>query len=192
MTTKDSNLLAYSKSTHNELLAEVAEMVCYDKETGAFTWKVVPSRPKEWNTRRSGKTAGTYDNHGYRYLRVTLNGKPTNIKLHRLAFFMGTGTTPDGEIDHINGTRDDNRLSNLRVVSSVQNRRNMKGREDNTSGYVGVSWSKANKKWHAYEGKPGKGRVNSFHDSKEDAIVAARTYRVARGYSSRHINGERM
>lgn len=181
--------LAYDKSAHNELLPEVADMVCYDKETGTFTWKVLSYRPKEWNTRRGGKTAGTRDNHGYRYVRVTLNGKPTNIKLHRLAFFMGTGAAPKGEIDHVNGVRDDNRLVNLQAVPPVQNQRNMKGREDNTSGHVGVSWSKVNNKWHAYAGSPGKGRKNSFHVGKDAAIEFARKYREELGYSERHIKG---
>jgi len=57
----------------------------------------------------------------------------------------------DGKIvDHINHNGLDNRRSNLRVVTHIENCRNHTGRSHSTSGYTGVSWHKVIKKWRAY------------------------------------------
>lgn len=71
-------------------------------------------------------------------------------------------------IDHINGIKTDNRLSNLRSCTKAQNCQNSKKPINNTSGYKGVCWSKSKNKWKAYI------RVNKclkhlgfFNDPKE-------------------------
>lgn len=53
--------------------------------------------------------------------------------------------------DHIHGkeSRHDNRKSNLRIVTSSQNNMNVPLREDNTSGYTGVHFSKDDGLWCA-------------------------------------------
>jgi hypothetical protein len=48
------------------------------------------------------------------------------------------GMWPQGQIDHINGIRTDNRLSNLRDVSSAVNNHNSQRRLWGTARYVGV------------------------------------------------------
>ncbi len=61
-------------------------------------------------------------------------------KVHRVAWAMYHGRWPELEIDHINGVRDDNRISNLREVSKVINAQNLAitGRANNLSGRRGV------------------------------------------------------
>jgi len=69
----------------------------------------------------------------------------TTKSLHRI--IMGE---PSGNVDHINGNKLDNRQSNLRICNQSQNCANSKIPKNNTSGYKGVHWNKALKKWQSY------------------------------------------
>jgi hypothetical protein len=96
-------------------LSDVMSALSYDGDSGRLAWKI--SRGKA----RPGQLAGSVDKDGY--LQVVVLGMP--VKAHRLAWFMHHGSWPDGEIDHINGLRADNRIANLRVVSRGENCRNL-------------------------------------------------------------------
>lgn len=77
-------------------------------------------------------------------------GKQINKKfvyMHR--FIMNA--PPDMFVDHINGNTLDNRKSNLRLSSEMQNARNQSvKRIAKTSNYKGVSLSKNGRKWCAF------------------------------------------
>lgn len=68
------------------------------------------------NQYRSKHRAGWIAHNGYRIL--TIDGK--RYRAHHLIWFCATGEWPN-EIDHANGDRDDNRISNLREVSRTDN-----------------------------------------------------------------------
>ena len=78
------------------------------------------------------------------YAARTLNSGQ-KIFLHRL--ILGLDRNRLIEADHINGDGLDNRRSNLRACSRVENCRNLKKRSDNTSGFKGVQWDKERKRW---------------------------------------------
>src|SRR5579871_2855751 len=95
--------------------SRLRELLDYDGETGMFRWK----DNSNWR-RNSGWFVGAHDQEGYAKLRVD-----QKIYLaHRLAWAWMFGDETFGELDHINGKRDDNRLSNLRAVSRQENGRN--------------------------------------------------------------------
>ena len=65
------------------------------------------------------------DKYGYSIICLYKNGKKKSFSVHRLEWEAFNAPIADGyEIDHINTIRDDNRLENLRVVTSKENKRN--------------------------------------------------------------------
>lgn len=116
---------------------ELRAIIQYDSITGVFTWRkdgTVASR-----TRTDGRYAG--------YVRVYINGYPNQAA--RLAWLYVHGEMPDGEVDHINQVRSDNRIANLRVTTREQNARNLKMNRRNTSGVTGVHLIADSKLWCA-------------------------------------------
>ena len=69
--------------------------------------------------------------------------------VHQIVFEAFNGPIPKGmDIDHINGIRDDNNLSNLRAVSRTINALNRKKANVNSAtGIRGVHLNKKSAKW---------------------------------------------
>ena len=122
-------------------LMRLKEVLYYDPLTGHFTWLVSTS-----NRVKVGNKAGTQGDDGY--ILINIDGE--RFRSHRLAWMYMYGNMPDFEIDHINRIRNDNRISNLRLATSKQNKENGGLRSNNTSGHVGVSWDKTREKWMAF------------------------------------------
>jgi hypothetical protein len=126
----------------DSLTAErLRELLDYDPETGVFLWKVNRSIGK------AGQVAGGLSKAlGYRTIGI-------DSRLyygHRLAWLYVHGRWPEGVIDHINGDRTDNRISNLREVHqrvNVENRRAV--RKDSATGLMGVYRDKGTTKLQA-------------------------------------------
>jgi hypothetical protein len=90
------------------------------------------------------------------------------VLLHRVI-----AGTPDGMFtDHINGDGLDNRRCNLRVVDKVQNGRNQKVTERNTSGFKGVTWDSQRGKWRSQIVVDHKQRYLGLYLNPEDAHAA--------------------
>jgi len=99
------------------------------------------------NSTLVGRECGHLASHGYRVLKIG-----SEIKLtHRVVWFLHHNEWPpeDKVMDHINGNRLDNRIENLRIATRSQNGANRKYQTNNTSGYRGVHWVKADKIWRA-------------------------------------------
>jgi hypothetical protein len=72
-------------------------------------------------------------------------GKTKHQAMHRLIVDAPSSL----EVDHINGDPLDNRRSNLRLATHVQNQWNKPGRDGSTSQYKGVSLDRRRKSWKA-------------------------------------------
>lgn len=92
------------------------------------------------------------------------------LQIHRLIM-----NPPDNmDVDHIHGdkSRNDNRKSNLRIVSTSQNCMNKRMMKTNTSGTVGVTWHKQSQRWRAIIGINGEYIYIGGFINKDDAIKA--------------------
>ena len=166
------------------------ELIAYDADTGKLFW--LPRDAKfcknehqanAWNAKYARSEAGVaIDTHGYK--TITILKKP--YLAHRLIWAMHYGVWPNGQIDHINGDRSDNRIHNLRDVSQSENQRNSKRRSDNKSGVPGVSWHSRYLKWQATISSSGKRKCLGYFNDLNEAIQTRRAAEQACGYHENH------
>ena len=84
----------------------VRELLAYDAQTGALTWRVSPRYGIQPGDMAGGRSAV----HGYMHVKISRR----TYQHHRLIWLFVTGEWPIGQIDHKNGDGCDNRWSNLR------------------------------------------------------------------------------
>lgn len=155
----------------------------YEPETGKLFWRDCEEMPEWWRARYAGTEAFTPDD-GRGYRSGAIGG--VKFKAHRVIWALHTGEWPSDQIDHLNGFRDDNRIINLRVVTSKENNRNASMQRNNTSGVCGVYWHKAAGKWKAQITVDGSykhlGLFTAFEDAAEARAEALRQH----GFTDRH------
>ena len=123
-----------------------------------------------------GNLAGSIMKNGYR--RVAINYK--SYYIHRVIFLYHNGYFPEF-LDHIDGNRLNNDISNLRSATNQENCRNQKKHKFycdklSSSKYKGVCWNKRDKKWVSHI------RINGrlkYLGSFDFEIEAALTYNKA-------------
>lgn len=148
-----------------------------------------------------GKEAGGLDSKGY--YRVSLNYK--DYKVHRIVYYLFNTTFKYEDkmfIDHIDGIRSNNTISNLRLTDRAGNARNAKKPIRNKTGRVGVSL-KSNQglptsyraTWRDLSGKPHEKYFSINKYGEELAFFMACEYREqminllnlqGAGYSENH------
>ena len=143
---------------------ELKSILHYDPETGIFTRISGYGR---------GKIAGSKNDEGY--IKITIKGK--KLAAHRLAWLYMTGSSPDFEIDHINGCTSDNRFINLRPAKHAENCKNRKLNNNSSTGAKGVSFRKDNGKYRAYINTDGKRQYLGDFECPELAALVASEYR---------------
>ena len=115
---------------------QMDEMFTY--QDGELFWKVDKKKMKV------GQRAGRTKANGY--CEIRLDGKLHGT--HRLIFLMHHGFLPK-TVDHIDGNPSNNRIENLRGATHEENMRNSRTPKTNSSGFKGVYFHKASKKWMA-------------------------------------------
>jgi hypothetical protein len=104
-----------------------------------------------------------------KYACAWIDGR--NQYLHRIiAGRMGLNL--QGQIDHHNGDKLDNRRSNLRAASHGQNQHNVGLQSNNTTGFKGVSFHKRIGKYQALIRFHGKRHHLGYHGTAEQAARA--------------------
>lgn len=134
---------------------EVRAALCYDPETGLLTWP-------------GGKTAGRLTEDGY--IKIGLFWR--HYLGHILAWVIMNGVWPTHKVDHENNVRNDNRWLNLREGTQSQNIANTRRSARNSSGFKGVSFERATRKWAAFIKVAGVSRRIGSYQSPEEAHAA--------------------
>lgn len=135
-------------------------MLFYEADSGHFYWKVA-RRPD-----LKGVKAGYAESKGY--IVIEVDGRA--YKSHRLVWLYIYGTFPADQLDHINGDRSDNRLSNLRPASNLENCRSKSVYKNSRSGIKGVHLRYG--KWVARIRVEGRLKHLGCYNSLEEATAA--------------------
>lgn len=164
-------VLNKSETELSELISvhDLRDYLDYDKNNGLFKWK-----KKSGLKVRIGSVAGTLHPSGY--IKIAILGK--KYSAHKLAWLYVNGYYPTKVVDHINGIKSDNRISNLRECTKTQNEWNRGLNKNNTSGVKNVSMNKEKKKWHVQIKTDGKRVYSKYFKSFEDAKLAAIEARI--------------
>ncbi|WP_049732864.1 HNH endonuclease signature motif containing protein [Rhizobium ecuadorense] len=177
--------------------AEISKLLKYEPETGKLFWLPRPvemfsdaclggstTNAKRWNNQFANKEAFlTVDGKGY----LCGNIFDRQYGAARVAWLLHSGDWPKDCIDHINGDPKDNRITNLRDVSRLENQRNRKRFSSNKSGVCGVIRDK--KRWKAHITVDGRLRSLGVYDDISDAIAARLRAEKEFGYHPNHGRG---
>lgn len=172
----------------------LSECFSLDADSGILTWR---SRPlshfrderimKIENTKRVGIRAGidVYENGVPSKRVVGIRGE--TYSEHLIVWSMTNGIVPNGcEVDHINCDPHNNAPSNLRLVTSSQNKKNTRTRKNNKCGVTGVSSEirRGKQKWRAVIAFDG--RVKELPRSFTKGEAAVRRAKAVLQYHGRH------
>lgn len=154
------------------------DLLFYDGKTGDFYWRTSP----KYNI-PAGTKAGCSRANGYVFIGIR---GYRQIGAHRLAWVYNHGEIPDGyEIDHINCDPSDNRMINLRLATSSQQKQNKRVQSNSRSGLKGAYYHACHKgkKWRSQIKVDGRYIFLGYYHTAEEAHEA---YKAA----SVHYYGE--
>jgi hypothetical protein len=119
----------------------------------------------------------TSDTHGYLHVHLCKDEKVKTAKIHQLVAIAFLNYKPDrvnSVVNHIDGNKTNNYLSNLEIVTSRKNTNEffrLKSKKL-TSKFPGVYWNKFNRKWRARITIKGKQVFNKHFASELEAAAA--------------------
>lgn len=161
--------------------SRLKEVLYYDEFTGYFTWLATRNRLALAGG-RAGSAQTTRD--GKTYVKVYSEGRL--YQAHRLAFLYMTGRFPKDQVDHIDGNGTNNAWKNLRDATQAENSKNQRLQDRNTSGYTGVFWQTARRKWRVLISHERKRVHVGYFTYLEDAVLARNNAEEEYGYHRNH------
>lgn len=176
------------KASYRDIdISSLREILRYDNETGNLYWLERKGQAslywRSWNSRWAGREAFRPDpSRGYK--SGTIWGHA--VLAHRVVWALAYGYWPD-IIDHINGDPGDNRLENLRNVTTAINNRNMPVCRRNKSGFPGVRFVADRNKWRAGYAQRNLGSFGCI----TAAIIARRIEEIKQGHTIRQIGNRK-
>lgn len=172
----------------------IKEIIDYNPDTGKLYWKERKGANSNtiFNSRYAGKEIN-FAKHKRHGTSITIQnmgtqGKKVTIFQHHIAWCIFYGEWPDPSlvIDHINGNYRDNRIVNLRLVTTQENSRNRSLPKANTSGHQGVYLNKRNGRWIAVIHNRSERISLGTFANKEEAIAVRKAAEKEYGYHENH------
>ena len=153
-----------------------------EEETKEEIWKEIKGYDELYKISNFGNVLGVKRDKilkpritttGYYFVSLYENGKGKPKTIHRLVTEHFSDDWDEKlQVDHIDGNRLNNDISNLRMATQSENNCNQKIQKNNTSGFKGVFYDNKYKKYRARIKKEGK-IITKFFDT---ALEAARFY----------------
>ena len=126
---RQCNIGDYMSSPKEISYDRVNELFYYDRDTDLLIRHSIGYR-RDLKTDESG------------YVRLRVDGR--YLREHRIIYLLNNPTMDQSlQIDHINGIKTDNRISNLRLVTATENL-------CNATRAKGYSWDKRSKRFRSY------------------------------------------
>jgi hypothetical protein len=139
----------------------------YDPEDGELRRKISQS-----NNVKVGDPVGSF-NHGY--IRFGFDGQQYYV--HRVIWLMHYGEWPSEFIDHIDGNRANNLISNLRDVTRQQNNANNGGWSYGSTEHPNVSYREGRAKPYCVRYYSHKELVHSsYHATLDEAVAVSKEF----------------
>lgn len=113
------------------------------------------------------------NDNGYRMLNLYRFGIRKSHKVHMLVAqeFLGHNPSKTGlDADHIDNDKENNKLSNLQLITRREN--STKDKKNGTSIHPGVCWDKSRNKWRSAINVNGKEEFLGRFVSEQDAATA--------------------
>ncbi len=153
----------------------------------AIVWKVIEEFPNYMVSNKGEVMNGItkrilkpgIEGGGYHKVSLCKDRVKKTCKVHTLVATAHL-ENPNGHpcVDHIDRTKTNNDVSNLRWCSQSQNLMNMTKRSNTTSTYKGVHWYKNNQKWHSRITIDGKQKHIGYFTSEVQAASAYNNYAI--------------
>jgi hypothetical protein len=112
------------------------------------------------------------------------------LMVHNVLWVLDTKQqVPDGlEVDHIDRNGENNLQSNLRLLTSTEQKLNTPARKNSTSVYKGVSWSRHKLKWRSQVQLNKVKIFLGYFDTEIEAAIAYDFYMKTHGPECSYLN----
>lgn len=170
MTTAKHKHLTIKKVTP-KVLEYIHSRFEYNPELGRLISKIT-TRNNNCGHKAGELVKGAVTMYGYREVFFG----SYRMREHRLIFLMCHGILPK-MLDHIDGNKLNNKIENLRVCNRSQNQFNSKVPKNNTTGFKGIVYLKARKKYLGNIAVSGKVYRTKQTKSLTEAVLLLRSLR---------------